>query len=290
MRSPAMAMRRCCRSISGPWALPRWPTRLATHSLCEFDRSEPDPSAQGNGRRDRRPAWKAADSMSGSAWAGKLTLRNIVPGHFLAPRIQAADALVLFSATLQPGALLHALLGLPDDTRVVSLPSPFHSRPAGGAHRAGLDPSRRPCCVAGPAGRPRLRRSSRQQPGNYLAFFSSFDYLEHGRCSACAKRYPAIPVWSQARQMDEPARRDFLRRFDQAGQGIGFAVLGGVFGEGVDLPGRRLIGAFVATLGLPQFDPVNEAIRARMERVLATATTSPMCIPACRRWCRRPAA
>ena len=32
--------------------------------------------------------------------------------------------------------------------------------------------------------------------------------------------------------------------------GIGFAVLGGVFGEGVDLPGERLIGAFVATLGL----------------------------------------
>ncbi len=42
-------------------------------------------------------------------------------------------------------------------------------------------------------------------------------------------------------------------------------MLGGVFGEGVDLPGTRLIGAFVATLGLPQFDPVNEAIRARME-------------------------
>ena len=34
-------------------------------------------------------------------------------------------------------------------------------------------------------------------------------------------------------------------------RGIGFAVLGGAFGEGVDLPGTRLIGAFVATLGLP---------------------------------------
>jgi Rad3-related DNA helicase len=73
-------------------------------------------------------------------------------------------------------------------------------------------------------------------------------------------------------------------------QGIGFAVLGGVFGEGCR-PARqaRLIGAFIATLGLPQFDPVNEAIRERMqERVSARATTTPMSTRACRRWCRPP--
>ncbi len=46
---------------------------------------------------------------------------------------------------------------------------------------------------------------------------------------------------------------------------IGFAVLGGTFAEGVDLPGRRLIGAFLSTLGLPQINPVNEQLRQRME-------------------------
>jgi Rad3-related DNA helicase len=45
---------------------------------------------------------------------------------------------------------------------------------------------------------------------------------------------------------------------------VGFAVLGGAFGEGVDLPGTRLIGAFVATLGLPQVNPVNEQLKLRM--------------------------
>ena len=65
--------------------------------------------------------------------------------------------------------------------------------------------------------------------------------------------------------MDEAARHAWLQRFDAAGQGIAFAVLGGVFGEGVDLPGKRLIGAFIATLGLPQFDEVNQAICERME-------------------------
>ena len=45
-------------------------------------------------------------------------------------------------------------------------------------------------------------------------------------------------------------------------------MLGGAFGEGIDLPGARLIGAFIATLGLPQINPVNEAIKARMQTCL----------------------
>ena len=65
--------------------------------------------------------------------------------------------------------------------------------------------------------------------------------------------------------MSEGERAAFLDRFQPDGRGIGFAVLGGSFGEGVDLPGDRLIGAFVATLGLPQVNPVNEQLRERMQ-------------------------
>ncbi len=54
-------------------------------------------------------------------------------------------------------------------------------------------------------------------------------------------------------------------RFTPGGRGVGFAVLGGAFGEGIDLPGDRLVGAFVATLGLPQVNAVNELLRTRME-------------------------
>ncbi len=64
--------------------------------------------------------------------------------------------------------------------------------------------------------------------------------------------------------MEETARDAFLARFTPSSQGIGFAVLGGSFAEGIDLPGDRLIGAFIATLGLPQINPVNEQIRERM--------------------------
>jgi len=46
---------------------------------------------------------------------------------------------------------------------------------------------------------------------------------------------------------------------------LGCGVLGGALGYGIDLPGRRLIGAFIATLGLPQVNAVNERLRARLQ-------------------------
>jgi DNA excision repair protein ERCC-2 len=109
-----------------------------------------------------------------------------------------------------------------------------------------------------------LARQYREQPGNYLAFFSSFDYLQSvlGMFKA---QFPAVPVWEQLRGMDEAQRGEFLGQFVPAGRGIGFAVLGGVFAEGVDLPGDRLIGAFIATLGLPQVNEVNAEIERRMQ-------------------------
>jgi Rad3-related DNA helicase len=109
-----------------------------------------------------------------------------------------------------------------------------------------------------------MARQYAAQPGNYLAFFSSFDYLEQV-ADAFEERFPKVPVWRQARRMDEAERAAFLDRFTEEGCGIGFAVLGGSFGEGIDLPGARLIGAFIATLGLPQMNPVNEQIRLRMQ-------------------------
>ena len=42
-------------------------------------------------------------------------------------------------------------------------------------------------------------------------------------------------------------------------------MLGGAFGEGIDLPGQRLVGAFITTLGLPAKTPVNEEIMRRMQ-------------------------
>jgi len=75
---------------------------------------------------------------------------------------------------------------------------------------------------------------------------------------------PQVPSWRQSSRMSEAEQAQFLARFTPDGQGIGFAVLGGSFAEGIDLPGGRLIGAFIATLGCRRSTRVNEQMKQRL--------------------------
>lgn len=193
-----------------------------------------------------------------------LCLRNVVPAPFLKERFAAAHCATLFSATLNPSHFQIDMLGLPDDTAWIDVASPFAAEQLTVHVARNISTRYRDRHHSLQAVADLLARQYRQQPGNYLAFFSSYDYLQQ-TASAFAARHPAIPSWQQARRMQESERTQFLERFVPGGQGIGFAVLGGAFGEGIDLPGERLIGAFVATLGLPQLNPVNEQMRQRME-------------------------
>ncbi|QDD63773.1 ATP-dependent DNA helicase [Herbaspirillum seropedicae] len=193
-----------------------------------------------------------------------LAIRNVVPAPFLGPRFAQAHATTLFSATLGPWHYFADLLGMPKDTAWIDVESPFHASQL--EVRVAQDIStrwqRRSASIAPITAL--MARQFHQRPGNYLAFFSSFDYLQQA-LAAFARAHPAIPTWQQSRGMSEAEREAFLARFVVGGRGIGFAVLGGSFGEGVDLPGERLIGAFVATLGLPQVNEVNEQLRLRMQ-------------------------
>jgi len=215
---------------------------LDTHSLFDVTLRE----GNGNGQQ-----------------GGLLCLRNIVPAPFLAPRFAAAHSVALFSATLGPANYYRDLLGLPEKTAWIDIASPFRAEQLT-VHviddvstrfqhrRASLSPMI-----------DLMARQYAQAPGNYLSFLSSFDYLEQ-LLALFRARYPDIPSWGQSRGMEEGAKKGFLDRFTAQSSGIGFAVLGGAFAEGIDLPGKRLIGAFIATLGLPQINPVNEQIRLRM--------------------------
>ena len=241
---------------------------LADHSLCELDTSTLGLSEAVSLATEETVTTHQLSLDSGTLqtaeWApGKLTLHNIVPAPFLLPRIKAADSLVLFSATLYPQDYDQNLLGLPDDTRHLDVPSPFSPEQLQvkvlPISTRITDRDRTLDTLVGA-----MAEQYAAAPGNYLAFFSSFDYLQKAQ-QRLQQQYPDISTWAQARTMDEPSRQVFLDRFAFEGRGIGFAVLGGVFGEGVDLPGSRLIGAFIATMGFPQFDRVSEAIRERME-------------------------
>lgn len=200
---------------------------------------------------------------AGRRRVSQLNLRNIVPAGFIGPRLASAQSNVLFSATLSPRPYYANLLGLPADTVWIDVESPFSAQQlkvqvvsqisTRYVHR---EASLAPIVEL-------IAAQFTQRPGNYLAFFSSFDYLQQV-AELLAERHPQVPQWLQSRRMDEAARQGFLDQFTLASQGVGFAVLGGAFGEGIDLPGARLIGAFVATLGLAQLNPVNEQIKQRM--------------------------
>jgi len=196
----------------------------------------------------------------------QLCLRNVVPAAFIGPRLTAARSSVLFSATLSPRRYYADLLGTPADTVCIDVESPFSADQLQvqivsristrfNHRQASLEPIVE-----------LIARQFSERPGNYLAFFSSFDYLQQV-LTLLAKRHPQINLWQQSRGMAEGQRQAFLDQFTADSQGIGFAVLGGAFGEGIDLPGARLIGAFIATLGLAQLNPVNEQLKRRMAAI-----------------------
>ena len=196
----------------------------------------------------------------------QLCLRNVVPAGFIRPRLTAARSCVLFSATLNPRHYYSDLLGLPDTTVWVDVESPFDAAQLE-VHIVKRISTRFVHRQASLAPIVELMaRQFRQRPGNYLAFFSSFDYLQQV-AQLLVREHPDIALWLQSRGMDEGQRQGFLDQFSSEGQGIGFAVLGGAFGEGIDLPGSRLIGAFIATLGLAQLNPVNEQLKQRMAAI-----------------------
>ena len=98
--------------------------------------------------------------------------------------------------------------------------------------------------------------------GNYLVFFPSYDYMEKVH-DAFTKKYSKVKTVIQKRNMSSRDRDDFLDFFkDDAGVlRIGFCVIGGMFSEGIDLPGNRLIGSIVVGVGMPGISDTNNIIR-----------------------------
>jgi DNA excision repair protein ERCC-2 len=70
--------------------------------------------------------------------------------------------------------------------------------------------------------------------------------------------------------MTEAERDTFLDRFSQDNPQtlVGFAVMGGIFGEGIDLAGKRLCGAAIVGVGLPAISMENDLIRDYFNREL----------------------
>ena len=188
------------------------------------------------------------------------------PSAFLARDFAKGRAAVLFSATLTPAGYYRDLCGVPD-AHAVALRSPFPQSNLG-LWCAGQVSTRYKDRAASVAPVSDLIAClAAGKTGNYLVFFPSYSYLQTVWEDFTA-RYPDLAALRQETAMDETQRAAFLARFTPGSTRtlVGFAVLGGVFGEGVDLTGDRLIGVAVVGPGLPQVGPRQEQLREHFEK------------------------
>ncbi len=192
------------------------------------------------------------------------------PSLPLSEALKRCRSVTFFSATLSPVDYFRQILGCNPSAPVLILPSPF--------------PAENLCLVVADRVSTlyKYRESTKnmvastidmlvkQHSGNYLVFFPSYQYMKmiYG---LFAEMNPLIEHIVQTPGMTEGQRDEFLENFcmDNREQGktlVGFAVMGGVFGEGIDLVGDRLTGAVIVGVGLPGISLERELIKDYYER------------------------
>ena len=168
---------------------------------------------------------------------------------------------VLFSATLSPTPYYRDLLG-GGRADTLELPSPFERENLGVCvlDKISTRYADREETLLEVAGA--VAVTARARRGNYMVFCPSFAYAE-SLCRALAATAPELRTVLQGRTMAAADRAAFLREFEDPERPVvALCVLGGIFGEGVDLVGRRLIGAVIIGVGLGGPDPLREEIAA----------------------------
>ena len=188
------------------------------------------------------------------------------PSFLLRQALARGKAAVFFSATLTPIDYYRALLGGSDEDPWLQLPSPFPPQ-----HLAVLVQDRIRTHLKARAETlsdvvQAIASLVEGRRGNYLAYFPSYQYLTAVQEQFHAL-HPAVPILVQRPGMSEPEREAFLAAFaaEHGETLLGFAVMGGVFGEGIDLVGDRLIGAIIVGVGLPQLCVERDLIRDYFE-------------------------
>jgi DNA excision repair protein ERCC-2 len=192
----------------------------------------------------------------------KAKLFCLDPAPMLAAPLDRSRATIFFSATLLPmDYFMKLLTGAAEHPKRV-FPSPFPAENVGLLIHNGISTkyAQRADSYAEIASV--IEAICSVHVGNYLVFFPSYAYLT-AVVEQLKERLPERQLLVQDRGMTEAAREDFLERFSAGNQEtlIGLAVMGGVFGEGIDLVGERLIGAVVVGVGVPQVCLENDLIK-----------------------------
>lgn len=108
-----------------------------------------------------------------------------------------------------------------------------------------------------------IKKISLAKQGNYIAFFPSYKMMLEVEQSFEYLAGEAVDIIIQQQNMREQHREEFLREFQEMrGRSmVAFCVMGGIFGEGVDLREDQLIGAVIIGTGIPQIGGESEILK-----------------------------
>lgn len=181
-----------------------------------------------------------------------LKLFCIDPSTNLKKGYEKGKSAVIFSATLSPLGYFRDILGGDKDSYGIILDSPFDIK------------NREIVVVDNVSTRYKDRESSYDviveqinavvscKMGNYMVFSPSFEYMNKIKERFNIK-YPNVKTISQDNIMSELEREVYLSKFKSKPTQtmVSFNVISGIFSEGIDFKGDKLIGSIIIGVGLP---------------------------------------
>lgn len=181
-----------------------------------------------------------------------ITIRQycVDPSYLLKLALNRGRAAIFFSATLAPLKYHRCLLGGREDDYYMRLASPFPKENLkllinDRISTRYVDRTRTYDEVINS-----IEAFIKAREGNYFVFFPSYKYMED--IYEYFEEDRDYNCMIQKRNMNEEEREEFLNIFNENNNIIAFAVMGGIFSEGIDLIGDKLIGAAIVGVGLPQ--------------------------------------
>jgi DNA excision repair protein ERCC-2 len=195
----------------------------------------------------------------------RLALVCLDPARAVAPVFKAAASAILFSATLSPVDVTRRLLGLEKErTTAMALPPPFPRE----NRKVMILPQVRTTFAARAKNYPliatMIAQMSDAQGGNGLVLFPSYQFLKQ-----VADKMPQIRarLILQRPNLDAQERENIFQSLASVPREgvLLFAVLGGMYAEGVDYPGELLSAVYVVSPALPQVSFERELLRRYFE-------------------------
>lgn len=192
----------------------------------------------------------------------KLKLFCLDPSLLLREGMNRGKSSILFSATLTPIDYFRSILGGDEEDFRITIDSPFDSSKMCLMIENNVSTKYNMRELSYGKVADYINAAASARKGNYIVFFPSYKYLNEVY-NIFSENYPDVKTICQNSSMSEEEREEFLLKFSNESEDalIGFAVMGGAFGEGIDLTGDRLIGAIIIGVGLPQICLERDIIR-----------------------------